>query len=91
VDWYEGQRAGLGSRFLTELRRALHVLPQSPRAFPVWPDARARALGVRRFLMKRFPFALPYLVREDLVVVLAIAHERRRPKYWLERAKLPRR
>jgi hypothetical protein len=41
--------------------------------------------------MERFPFALPYVMREDLVVVLAIAHVRRRPGYWLERAKPSRR
>jgi hypothetical protein len=35
--------------------------------------------------MARFPFALPYLVLEELVVVLAIAHVRRRPGYWLKR------
>lgn len=46
---------------------------------------------MRRFLLKRFPFALPYLVLEDLVVVLAIAHERRQPQYWLKRAKPPQR
>jgi toxin ParE1/3/4 len=33
------------------------------------------------------PFALPYLVLEELVVVLAIAHVRRRPGYWLQRAR----
>lgn len=27
------------------------------------------------------------LVREELVVVLAVAHVRRHPEYWLERAK----
>jgi toxin ParE1/3/4 len=44
-----------------------------------------RTLGVRRFVMSRFPFALPYLVIEEQVVVLAVAHLRRRPGYWLRR------
>ncbi|MFY0580920.1 type II toxin-antitoxin system RelE/ParE family toxin [Cystobacter fuscus] len=86
VDWYEGQRAGLGAEFFTELRRSLQVIAKAPRANPPWSGGRARDMEVRRFLMERFPFALPYLVLEELVVVLAVAHVRRRPGYWLQRA-----
>ncbi len=37
--------------------------------------------------MERFPFALPYLMLEELVVVLAVAHVRRRPGYWFQRVR----
>ncbi|HSP80086.1 MAG TPA: type II toxin-antitoxin system RelE/ParE family toxin [Myxococcaceae bacterium] len=87
VDWYEAQRAGLGAEFFAELRRSLQVIAESPRESAPWPGGRASALGMRRFLMERFPFVLPYVVTEELVVVLAIAHTRRRPGYWLKRAK----
>jgi hypothetical protein len=39
--------------------------------------------------MKRFPFVVPYMVLDERVFVLAIAHARRHPFYWLWRA--PRR
>lgn len=39
----------------------------------------------RRFLLKRFPFALIYTTTRRRVHVLAVAHQRRRPGYWLER------
>jgi toxin ParE1/3/4 len=91
IDWYEEQRSGLGTEFFAQLRRDLQNITENPRMGPPWPGARARALDVRRFIMERFPFALPYVLREDLVVVLAISHVRRRPGYWLERAKPPRR
>ncbi len=87
IDWYEGQRAGLGGEFFARLRRDLQVITENPRVSPPWPGARARALEVRRFAMERFPFTLPYLVLEELVVVLAVAHVRRRPGYWLGRVK----
>ncbi len=87
IDWYERQRAGLGPEFFAQLGRDLQTLVENPRLSPPWPGEQARALGIRRLLMERFPFALPYLVREELVVVLAIAHVRRRPGYWIERAK----
>lgn len=87
VDWYEDQRAGLGAEFFAELRLSLGVIAESPRACPPWSDGQARDLEMRRLLMARFPFALPYLVLEELVVVLAVAHVRRRPGYWLQRAR----
>jgi toxin ParE1/3/4 len=87
VDWYEGQRAGLGAEFFTELRWNLQVIAEAPRATPPWFGGQARDLELRRLLMERFPFALPYIVLEELVVVLAIAHVRRRPGYWLQRAR----
>jgi plasmid stabilization system protein ParE len=91
IDWYDSLRPGLGAEFFAELRRGLQVITENPRVSPPWPGGRAQALGVRRFTLARFPFVLPYLVLEELVVVLAIAHMRRRPGYWLERAKSPRR
>jgi toxin ParE1/3/4 len=45
---------------------------------------------VRRFLLSGFPFALPFVVLEGQVVILAVAHLRRRPGYWIERAGLLR-
>ncbi|WP_407666984.1 type II toxin-antitoxin system RelE/ParE family toxin [Myxococcus guangdongensis] len=87
MDWYEGQRAGLGDEFFAELRQGLQVIAESPRVNPPWTGGRVMDVGVRRLRMERFPFVLPYLVVEDLVVVLAVAHVRRRPGYWLPRAR----
>lgn len=89
VDWYEEQRGGLGAEFFAELRSDLGRVTAAPRSWPLWPGVRTEALGVRRFLMSRFPFALPYLVLEERVVILAVAHVRRRPGYWLRRIPLP--
>jgi toxin ParE1/3/4 len=35
--------------------------------------------------MKRFPYWLVYMVSEDEIRVLAVAHHSRRPGYWKER------
>jgi hypothetical protein len=42
-------------------------------------------LGVRRFLLPRFPFAIGYVVEGETITVLAVTHLRRRPGYWLRR------
>jgi plasmid stabilization system protein ParE len=43
-------------------------------------------LWVRRVSIRRFPYFVAYLVVDEAVVVLAVAHERRRPRYWIDRS-----
>lgn len=82
MQWYERRRTGFGADFFAELERAMMQIARAPLASPVSrADARARQLALRRF-----PFAIVYLARDDEVVVIAIAHLRRRPGYWRERA-----
>ncbi|MEP7112930.1 MAG: hypothetical protein ABI862_06670 [Ilumatobacteraceae bacterium] len=56
-----------------------------------WPRAGAtlaglEALDVRRVPVSRFPNHVANLVTEEQIDVLAIAHDRRRPRYWSGRA-----
>ncbi|MBI3461482.1 MAG: type II toxin-antitoxin system RelE/ParE family toxin [Planctomycetes bacterium] len=37
-------------------------------------------------MLPRFPYRIIYEVRSDEIVILAIAHNRRRPGYWSRRA-----
>jgi plasmid stabilization system protein ParE len=85
-DWYESQRPGLGADFAGEVERAFEMISENPQTWPAWPGFPI-GLGVRRFLLPRFPFALAYVVRADDVVVLAVAHTSRRPGYWLSRTR----
>ncbi len=85
-DWYEGERAGLGEELSAEVDRALQIIGESPTNWPRWPNS-PPAPVLRRFVLSRFPFALAYMVEPKRVIVLAIAHTRRRPGYWLHRLK----
>jgi hypothetical protein len=50
-------------------------------------EERPLFFSVRRVLLpKPFPYVVFYYRRENAVVVLAIAHGRRRPGYWVERS-----
>jgi toxin ParE1/3/4 len=82
--WYEGQRDGLGNEFLDELARGLETIETSPHAFTRLGSPRS-AREVRRFVLQRFPFKIIYEVRANEVLVLAVAHARRRPYYWRRR------
>ncbi len=57
-----------------------------PRSFPRLRDVHV-TIEIRRALLARFPYALVFLVREDEVRVLAVAHAKRRPGYWLSRVR----
>lgn len=84
-DWYERQLPGLASDLADEVDRALEAIAEKPLTWSLWPGVDP-ALGVRRFLLPRFPFAIGYIVEGDAITVLAIAHHRRRPGYWMRRA-----
>ena len=42
-------------------------------------------LEVRRALLPRFPYALVFLELQTEIRVLAVAHAKRHPDYWLNR------
>lgn len=79
--WYEVQRSGLGLVFLAAVDRAMEQVAAWPEAGAPVPGV-AAGLPVRKMSMPRFPYYLAYLVTDDAVRVLAVAHERRRPGYW---------
>jgi hypothetical protein len=37
--------------------------------------------------MNRFPFSVVFVARDKDIIVLALAHHRRRPDYWRERVR----
>jgi len=74
----------LGADFLTDVRRAEATIAGRPAAWPRWPGVVAE---VRRFKLARFPYSLAFQLTGEDIAVIAVAHQRRRPFYWLDRAK----
>jgi len=79
--FYEARSHGLGAEFLDEVERSVEAISSHPRTAPVLKE------GIRRRLLKRFPFGILYVVEPGTVVVLAVMHLRRRPGYWEGRAR----
>ena len=80
VAYYEDAQKGLGRRYHTEFRAALSVACATPhRARVIHPPA------LRRVTLKVFRFDLIYREAGGVVQVLAVAHHRRQPGYWLGR------
>ena len=78
IEYYEGQRLGLGYEFLTEVESAIDKITQFPDAWTLVSDR------TRRILLKRFPFGLLYHVRDDEIIVAAVMDLRRDPTTWEE-------
>ena len=79
IGYLELQAAGLGRRFLAEIRRAEDLIAQ-------FPESAAEILpGIRRCVLRRFRYSLVYAIERDCLVILAIAHHSRRPGYWIGR------
>jgi len=81
--WYESRRTGLSGDFVTEVDRALERITSHPDRWPIYRNR------FRRVRLRRFPSSIFYsLERADLILVLAVAHVRRRPDYWLRRGRM---
>nr|VFK68282.1 MAG: ParE toxin of type II toxin-antitoxin system, parDE [Candidatus Kentron sp. UNK]VFK73517.1 MAG: ParE toxin of type II toxin-antitoxin system, parDE [Candidatus Kentron sp. UNK] len=80
VAYYESQRKGLGADYLTEFESAMGGICEAPRRYPV-----ARKPDIRRGKMKKFPFTILFRGISGSVQILAIAHHRRHPEYWIGR------
>lgn len=77
--FYEAATSGLGADFLDEVERVIKILREHPEL------GQSVGRGVRRALLHRFPFSFIYSVEVDTVVIVAVAHQRRRPDYWRDR------
>jgi hypothetical protein len=79
---YDDDRAGLGDEFIEAVDDSLQTILLSPQTWPVWPGIRPEKPPIQRYVMDRFPFAIGYQVAGDAVVVVVVAHAKRRPGYW---------
>jgi plasmid stabilization system protein ParE len=78
-DWYESQLAGLGAEFLLVVEASLAAIQRNPKQYQVLHR------GIRRALTRRFPFGIFYLIRRNMVIVLAVLHAKRDPQLWQQR------
>ena len=79
-DYYLEQASlSIATRFLTQVDHAVALLTQYPElGTPV-------SKTLRRLSLKQFPYALIYQLSPELLTVLAVAHQHRRPGYWAKR------
>ena len=78
-NWYQEKAEGLGEDFMNELELAYRAIIEFPQTWPKFQR------GFRRFLLARFPFSVIYRKNGNLVYLVAVMHNNRKPGYWLDR------
>ena len=77
AEFYQERGASpLSQSFLGEFERSVGLLLRHPQLGALW------RCGKRRFVMRRFPYSLIYIVAGEELRILAVAHQSRRPGYW---------
>ena len=84
VDWYDEREVGIGERFEVAVRAAIDSAVDSPESWAVWPGWQGEPV-VRSTGVSGFPYRVVYFVHDELLTIVAVAHAKRRPGYWLER------
>lgn len=78
-EYYEAQLSGLGYELIATVEHQLERIAKNPAQYQVLHR------GVRRAVVRRFPYGIFYLVEAEGVVILAIEHQARDPERWKER------
>jgi toxin ParE1/3/4 len=77
--WYLKRSESAEAGFLRELDHAIQQVTDAPGQ---WPQFLA---GTRRYVFPRYPYSLVYFVEGDVINVVAIAHDKKRPGNWRKR------
>lgn len=72
--WYETQSPGLGTAFLAELETAFMLIARNPFQRP------CHHRNIRRWNLRRFPYGVFYVAKEERALVVAVLHASRGPR-----------
>jgi plasmid stabilization system protein ParE len=78
-DWYAKRSARAAIRFAWSVDEAINSISADPGRFP------STYAGCRFASLRRYPFSIVFREEVDRVVIVAVAHAKRRPGYWRKR------
>lgn len=81
IDYYEEREKTLGHQFAVEVYAAVERAAAYPAMWPLIDE------GIRRCLVRRFPYGVMYQHDEGKgeLLILAVMHLHREPLYWAHR------
>jgi hypothetical protein len=82
--YYDGERKGLGAVFAAALAEAVDKIRTFPRSHPP-AEIEIEGREIRWARAGQFSYLIVFEVRQDELVVLAVAHSSREPGYWTSR------
>ena len=81
IAFYEESREGLGLRLSREVYATISRIIAGTNS---WPHV---SENTRRCLTRRFPYGVIYEIRENDILIIAVARSSREPFYWRDRIK----
>ncbi len=79
VEFYNLQSEGLGNKFIAEIDRTISIIKNYPESFTEYTER------TRKAVVNIFPYNIFYSVKEGNIIVLAVAHQHRKPNFWVGR------
>lgn len=80
-EYYEYQQSNLGIKFVSFVKKSVSLIKKYPFAWNPLSNE------IRRCLVKGFPYGLIYQIRENEILIIAVANLHRKPNYWIDRIK----
>jgi plasmid stabilization system protein ParE len=78
-DWYFKRSREAADAFLTEIGASLEQIASRPQLYPAYSK------NTRRRILANFPYSVIFQEKDDVILIVAVAHAKRRPGYWRER------
>ena len=79
VEYYEECQTGLGRRFREAMEAQVDAIGIMPFRFRVLHPP------FRRCLVPQFPYSIIFSIEPEFILVIAVAHAKRKPGYWHDR------
>lgn len=79
LDWYAARSALAARTFADAVDKSLRRIQRNPEQFPAVDGLH------RETTLRRFPFRIVFRLTDEQVVIVALAHAKRRPEYWRDR------
>jgi plasmid stabilization system protein ParE len=79
VGFFDRQVAGLGDRFQREVEITVAHITEHPEI------GSPLTKRTRKFRIRKFNYNVVYVADDEEIVIIAVAHHKRRPRYWRRR------
>lgn len=76
IDWYVEINPKLAEQFIREIDSAFAIIATHPLSFP------KAYKKTRKINLIRFPYKVIFEMRKQEIIIIALAHHKRKPKYW---------
>ena len=81
VEYYNLQQAGLGIVFQQELKNAVDRVIKFPTLYTISTG------NIRKCILHKFPYMFFYIHSDTIILILSVAHQHRKPFYWVSNEK----